>query len=110
MSESVETAHGTVAYETATCVSCGEEFNKEDMADVVVGEIVEFKRYDYSLDRCELADGYTRGRLCRYCQNDPASYVANLDTGSNSAYNLQMLLAYIVLSMLVALLTVVIVF
>jgi len=110
MSESVETAHGTVAYETAPCVSCGEEFNKEEMADVVVGEIVEFNTYRTFPDDLKFADGYDCGRLCRYCQNNPASYVANLDTGSNSAYNLQMLLAYIVLSMLVALLTVVIVF
>jgi hypothetical protein len=109
MSESVETAHGTVAYETATCVSCGEEFNKEDMADVVVGEIVGFNTFRTAPDDLKFADGYTTGRLCPYCQNDPASYVANPDIGS-SAYNLQMLLAYIVLSMLVALLTVVIVF
>jgi len=74
MSESVETAHGTVAYETATCVSCGEEFNKEDMANVVIGEMTEHRSYGSMADAFEFKNGYTTGRVCSYCRDDPASY------------------------------------
>lgn len=71
MVESIETSHGTVEYETETCTSCGDEFNEEDMTDVIVGDVTDHYQYK---ERYKFANGCAHGKLCPYCREEPAGY------------------------------------
>jgi len=71
-----KTAHGAIAYETVECVSCECQVAKQEVSDVIVGDITRMKKrscrgyVEVRFDEQKL----TRGYLCQYCCESPVDY------------------------------------
>jgi len=68
--ESIETVHGEVEYEVAECAGCGQEFKKDDMERVFLGDLKKgYQRHEYY--RMEFYDEPTVLRFCDVCTDEP---------------------------------------
>ena len=72
MKREATTVHGTVAYETVTCDSCGNEVAKEDAERFVIGE-VKSERATCGAYQIRFTH-HREGWACPYCRDDPAGY------------------------------------